>query len=323
MNSSNSSFLRLGVITVMIFAVMSLATRGRFLSVANFESMAFMLPELALLSLAMMLAMLTGGIDLSVIAIANLSGIVAVLMITKLHSGDPGAGVTTLAIASAALLAIASGAVCGAINGLLISRFKISAILATLGTMQLFTGIALVMTDGKSITGLPKIVQSFGNETWLGVPIPFWFFSVIAILLWAILERTPFGLRLRLTGSNPVAAMFSGIRVPTILFRTYLATGILGSLTGLLMIARTNSAKADYGSSYLLQAILVAVLGGVNPAGGFGSVKGIVLSVVALLLLANGFNMLHFSNFSKEFVWGLFLLAIMVFNHFASRRVYQ
>lgn len=86
------------------------------------------------------------------------------------------------------------------------------------------------------------------------------------------------------------------------------------------MIARTNSAKADYGSSYLLQAILVAVLGGVNPAGGFGSVKGTVLAVVALLSLASGFNMLHFSNFSKDFVWGLFLLVIMVLNHFATRK---
>ena len=184
--------------------------------------------------------------------------------------------------------------------------------------MQLFTGVALVITSGKALVGLPEIVQSFGNNTFFGVPIPFWFFTTILFITWIAVERTPFGLRLRLTGSNPVASLFSGIQVPSILLRTYLLTGVLASLTGLLMIARTNSAKADYGSSYLLQAILVAVLGGVSPTGGFGTVKGIVLAVVALLFLASGFNMLHFSNFAKEFVWGLFLLGIMVFNHFAA-----
>ena len=320
MTPNNTNLLRLSVITLVILITMTLLTGGRFLSVANFESMAFMLPELALLSLAMMLAMLTGGIDLSVVAIANLSGIVATLVMTHLLAEDAGVGTTALVLAGGALLAIATGALCGVVNGLLISRFNISAILATLGTMQLFTGVALVITDGKALLGLPGIVQSFGNDTLLGVPIPFWFFTTIMLVVWILVERTPFGLRVRLTGSNPVAALFSGIQVPSILLRTYLSTGVLASLTGLLMIARTNSAKADYGSSYLLQAILVAVLGGVNPAGGFGTVKGVVLAVVALLFLASGFNMLHFSNFAKEFVWGLFLLGIMVFNHYASRR---
>lgn len=315
MNSTNTNLLRLGVITIAILVTMTLLTGGRFLSIANFESMAFMLPELSLLSLAMMLAMLTGGIDLSVVAIANLSGIVATLTMTHLLAENPGVGDTALVVACGALLAIATGAVCGVVNGLLISRFNISAILATLGTMQLFTGVALVVTDGKALIGLPTIMQSFGNDTLLGIPIPFWFFTTIMFCVWILVERTPFGLRVKLTGSNPVAALFSGIHVPSILLRTYLTTGVLASLTGLLMIARTNSAKADYGSSYLLQAILVAVLGGVNPAGGFGTVKGVLMAVVALLFLASGFNMLHFSNFAKEFVWGLFLLMIMIFNH--------
>ncbi len=315
-----SNFLRLSVITAAIFVTMCLVTGGRFLSVPNFESMAFSMPELALLSLAMMLAMLTGGIDLSVVAIANLAGIVAALVMTNFLPEEAGTGVNVLVVAGAAVAAVVTGAVCGSLNGLLISRFHISAILATLGTMQLFTGIALVVTRGRAITGLPQLMQEFGNGTWLGVPNPFWYFVVIAAWVWVLASRTPFGVRVRLTGSNPVAAQFSGIRVPAILWRTYLMTGVLASLTGLLMIARTNSAKADYGSSYLLQAILVAVLGGVNPAGGFGSVSGVILAVFALQFLASGFNMLHFSNFSKEFVWGLFLLVTMVVNYFANRK---
>ncbi len=86
------------------------------------------------------------------------------------------------------------------------------------------------------------------------------------------------------------------------------------------MIARTNSAKADYGSSYVLQAILVSVLGGVNPAGGFGKVTGVVIAVLALQFLSSGFSMLRFSNFAKEFIWGAFLLFIMVLNFIQNRK---
>ena len=315
-----SDLLRLSILTGVIFATMTALTHGRFLSVPNFESMAFLLPELALLSLAMMVAMLTGGIDLSVVAIANLAGIVAAMTVTRMASEEASAGTTIAVIMAAVFLALVTGAVCGMINGLLISRLKISAILATLGTMQLFTGIAMVITSGKAITGLPELIQEFGNGTWLGIPIPFWCFAVVAVLVWVIVERTPFGFRLRMTGSNPIAAKFSGMGVPSIQYQTYLLTGILASMTGLLMIARTNSAKADYGSSYLLQAILVAVLGGVNPAGGFGSVKGVCLAVLALMMLASGFNMMHLSNFSKEFAWGLFLLVMMVVNHLTNHR---
>ena len=117
-----------------------------------------------------------------------------------------------------------------------------------------------------------------------------------------------------------VAAVFAGIPVRSVLLRTYLTTGSIAGVAGVLLIARSNSAKADYGSSYLLQAILVAVLGGVHPAGGFGSVFGVCVAVLALQFLASGFTMLQFSNFSREFTWGVFLLAIMALNSISGRR---
>jgi len=174
---SDPDFLRLNVITIVVFIVLSIVTGGRIYSVANFESMGFMLPELALFSLAMMLSMLTGGIDLSIVAIANLAGIVAALILTHLLPVDANATTTLLWVAVALIASVSTGAVCGAINGLLIARFQFPAILATLGTMQLFTGAALVITDGKAISGLPKMVQTFGNGNCLGIPIPFFFLS--------------------------------------------------------------------------------------------------------------------------------------------------
>lgn len=310
---------RLLVLTAVIFVTMSALKPGVFLTAANFESMAFQFPELALLSFAMLISMLTGGIDLSVVATANFSGILAALVL-KHALGEDASGLETGACILAAMgTALICGALCGSLNGVLVSRVGISPILVTLGTMQLFTGLSLVITEGKAVHGYPEAFQALGNGTLLGVPIPFLVFLATAMLLAVLTHRTAFGVRLRLLGTNPTAARFAGFPVRSVLFRTYLTTGFLSGLTGLLMIARTNSAKADYGSSYLLQSILVAVLGGVNPAGGFGTVFGVSVAVLVLQFLSSGFNMLRFSNFSRDFIWGLFLLVIMGI-HFLSHR---
>ena len=318
---SHGSDVTLVTLTVVVFVTMSLLNPDKFLSGANFQSMAFQFPELALLSLAMLLAMLSGGIDLSVVAIANLCGILAAMILTgELLGGVPPGGTATLLVL-AVFVAVACGACCGSLNGLLISRLEVSPILATLGTMQLFAGAGLVLTGGRAVHGFPESFLALGNGSLWGVPVPFLFFVAAAALVWLLSSRTSLGIQMRLLGTNPRAALFSGIRVNRVLFRTYLITGVLAAVTGLLMIARTNSAKADYGSSYLLQAILVAVLGGVNPAGGFGHVRGVCVAVLALQFLTSGFGMLHFSNFAKEFIWGVFLLLFMVISQISHRRL--
>ena len=148
--------------------------------------------------------------------------------------------------------------------------------------------------------------------------MPLVVFILIAILAAVMFSWTPFGIGLYLIGTNQTAAGFSGIRINSVLLRTYMITGLLAGAAGILMIARTNSAKADYGSSYLLQAVLVAILGGVNPAGGFGSITGLVISLLSLQFLSSGFNMLRFSNFIKEFTWGSFLITVMTINYVSN-----
>ncbi|MBM4090236.1 MAG: ABC transporter permease [Planctomycetes bacterium] len=320
---SHGSDLTLAALTVAVFVTMSLLNPGKFLTTANFESMAFQFPELALLSLAMLLAMLSGGIDLSVVAVANLCGILAAMILTGELSGGEPLGGTASSLVLAVVVAVGCGACCGSLNGLLISRLEVSPILATLGTMQIFTGAGLVLTSGRAVHGFPESFLVLGNGSPWGVPIPFVFFAAAAALVWLLSSRTSLGIHMRLLGTNPTAALFSGIRVNRVLFRTYLITGILAAVTGLLMIARTNSAKADYGSSYLLQAILVAVLGGVNPAGGFGHVRGVCVAVLALQFLSSGFAMLHLSTFARGFIWGVFLLLFMVMNQISNRRLNQ
>jgi simple sugar transport system permease protein len=317
---------RLLIITVAVLAVMSVLNPGRFLTYRNFASMCFQFPELGIFALAIMLSLVTGGIDLSIISIGNLGGILAALILTR-ATGDLSATERAMYIAGAVVAALAAGVLCGWINGLLISRFAVTPILATLGTMQLFTGIALVITKGHAIANYPQAAQFIGNGTFAGVPVPLLIFLFLACLVQVLLSRTRLGLHLYLMGTNPTAARFSGLDVRRLLGRTYLLTAALSTVAGLVIISRTNSAKADYGGSYLLQAVLVAILGGVNPRGGFGSAWGILLAVLSLQFLSSGLNMLqldetigpYLNNFAKEFTWGALLLVVMVVNYHSNR----
>lgn len=320
MTTDRSRLGRLVVLTFLTLVVMSSLTPGRFLTAANFESMAFQFPELGLLSFAMMLSMLSGGIDLSVVSVANLSGVTAAIVMTRLLPADVAGAHPIAVIGAGTLAAVCCGTLCGSINGVLIGVVGVSPILATLGTMQLFFGAAVVWTSGKAVIGLPEALQEIGNGSAGGVPVPLWLFLAAAASVAVLSNRTVLGVESRLIGSNRVASWFSAIPVRSVLVRTYLVSGLIASVTGVLMVAHANSAKADYGSSYLLQSILVVVLGGVSPAGGSGRVIGVSVAVVALQLFSSGFGMLHLSSFAKDMAWGGFLLLVMIANQFFDER---
>jgi len=319
--------LRLLTVAVAVLTLMTVLNPGRFLTARNFASMCFQFPELGIFALAVALSLITGGIDLSVISVANLAGIVAASILTRAPADDTSVLVVAGCIALAITAALITSAVCGLTNGILISRFSIPPILATLGTMQLFLGVSLVITRGHAIAGYPGAVQMIGNGTLAGIPVPLLLFLVLACLVQMALSRTRFGVSLCLMGTNPTAARFSGLDVSGLSLRTYVITALLAGVAGLIIISRTNSAKADYGSSYLLQAVLVAILGGVNPRGGFGSAWGILLAVLSLQFLSSGLNMLqlnetvgpYINNFAKEFTWGALLLVVMTANCYSTR----
>src|SRR5690554_1285949 len=241
---------RLCIIGVSIFILMSLIVPDKFLTLNNLTSMAFQFPELGILSLGMLLAMLTGGIDLSVVGIANLSGIFTALIFTSLLS--PGSSTVQIVLVTilAVGVALLTGLIAGLFNGYLIGAIEMPAILATLGTMQLYTGIAIVITKGSAVFGLPEGFLMLGNTTFLFLPIPFIIFILVAILVSVLLNKTPHGFKAYMLGTNPIAARFSGINNKKILIKTYMITGLLASIAGIIIVSRSNSAKADYGASY-------------------------------------------------------------------------
>lgn len=316
----DGNLMRLLGITVLVFATMSLLRPDLFFTIDNLSSMAFQFPEFGLLAIAIMITMLTGGIDLSVVGIANFSGILAALVLTRMIPPEAGPVQVALYSVLAVGVSLLTGVVCGLLNGFFVANVGIPPILATLGTMQLYTGIAIVITQGAAVYGFPGPINFIGNGSLWSLPVPFLVFAGFALAFALMLNKTAFGFKLYLMGTNPTASRFSGINNTRLLIQTYVLSGIMAAAAGFVVLARTNSAKADYGSSYTLQAILIAVLGGVNPSGGFGTVFGLVLAILSLQFLSSGFNMLRFSNFFKEFVWGAVLLLVMVINYLSNSR---
>jgi len=305
---------RLAIITLAVFALMSMLSPERFLSAQNLTSMAFQFPEFAILALAMTLTMMTGGIDLSVIGVANLSAVIAASLLAAFATPEMTLAQSLPWLIVAAVAALATGALAGAFNGLLVAHFALPPILATLGTGLVFTGFAVALTGGSAVMGFPEAVAWLGNGRLAGIPVPLVVFAVLAIGLHVLLTRTSFGLKATMYGANPLAALYAAIDIGKLLLRVYVVSGMFSAIAGLVIMSRANSAKADYGSSYLLLAVLIAVLGGVNPYGGYGRVIGVVLAVLSMQFLSSGLNMLQVSNFARELIWGSLLIFVMLIN---------
>ena len=284
---------------------------ARFYKPMNFISMAYQIPEFGVLSLGMAICMISGGIDLSLVGIANLSAVVTALTVTSTDNAF-------LAI----LFVLLTGAAAGIFNGIMIGGLGIPAMLVTLGGLQIYTGLATAITKGVSVTGVSEEFQIIGNGLLFGaIPYSLVILLAVAVILSLILKYTVYGTQLYMMGTNKVAARYTGISIVKINIRTYMISGILAGLCGIIMCSRYGSANADYGSSYTLLTLLIAVLGGINPDGGKGKMLGVVLSIVILQLISSVFNILRFSAFLETCIWGLVLILVMIINYWLIGRI--
>ena len=315
---SDRKLTQLVAVALVVFATFSLLAPKLFLTPRNFISMAFQVPEIALLALGVMLAMLTAGIDLSVVSMSNLAALsTAYLLVSQVGEGG---GNVYFWIVVAILIGICVGLIAGLANGAIIAGIGVTPILATLATLTLYNGIAVGLRNGQSITGLPQEFVAIGNGSLFGIPVPMVILLVAAVGVAIYINRTGLGMQSILVGANDTAARYSAIGVRKVLLMTYTLSGGLSALAGLIIASRSASANPDYGSSYLLLAIVIVVLGGVNPYGGFGTVTGVVLATVVLQMVASGFNALRFSQFFYQLAQGFVLIAVMVLNTYMDRR---
>ena len=305
MKKIDENIKRLIIIFVAFVLIACITKPNEFIRIGNFQTMVKQLSEYGLMAVGVGICMISSGIDLSSVYIANLAGISAGLVMQ-------GTGNIPLAIVVALLI----GIICGSFNGFLVSYLKIPAMLATLGTYQLYMGIAIIISGGSTVSGIPEQYTKFATTAVFGyIPLSFVVFLIVVTLMTLIMTKTKFGTRVYLVGTNGKAATFSGIRYNTILVRTYMLSGVLAAIAGLLSLARINSAKADFGSSYTMQCILIAVLGGVNPNGGFGTIPGIMIAVFILQMMSSYLNMFpSISNYYRDLIWGVALIGVLIIN---------
>lgn len=305
-------------VIAVVLGMISVTLGTAFFNPTNLGSVLQQVPEFALFALAMGLSMVSAGIDLSVIAVANLAGIFAARIMTSPELlavlGENGT------IALACVAALGSGLLMGLFNGIVTVKFGIPPLLTTLGSMMLFAGLGSGLTGGAGITGMPAVyVDALSAK--LGGVVPYSFCAVLAIflLISVVVRTTVFGKSLFLYGENKVAALFSGLRVGRTLVISYAICGLLAAAAGLAMLARFNSMKIGFGDSFLLEAILVSVLAGMDPDGGRGRLFNILPTVLLLQCVENAFTIAGLSPFAKKMIWGVLLLVFMALNFFFRR----
>lgn len=301
----------LALLLVCLVLLFSLLLPDRFPTFGTVQSMMFQLPELGLLALAMVIPLISGGLNLAIIATTNQCALLMAFIMKSLAPAGAAAPEVALAVVLALLAGLALCLAIGLVTGFLVATMGVHPILVTLGTMSLIDGISIYLTRGTVISGFPDVFQWAGSRIVLGVPAPFLVLIAAAVTVGLILTRTAFGVSVYMVGSNLEATRYSGIDTRRVLIGVYTLSSVLCFVAACLMLARFNSASAAYAQSYLLVTIVAAVLGGVDPDGGFGRISGLMLALVVLQVISSGCNLLGLSQHLTLAMWGLTLIVVM------------
>ncbi|MGI6433547.1 MAG: ABC transporter permease [Sphaerochaetaceae bacterium] len=300
----------LAVTLIVVFLLLWLLNGPKFISVRNLRNMSYQLPIIGLLAIGMMISELSGGINLSIIANANLNGVIIYLVLNGITGGAMGSA-NIVQIIIAILVGFGTSTLIGLFNGLLIAKLNIPAILTTLGSMTLLQGINLVLTKGYTISGFPNALIFIGNGSVGGLPVPIIVFLIVVIIAHFVLNKSAFGLRLYMTGANRIACNYSNVNTTKVIVWEYILSAWFASVTSLIMIGQLNSVKANYAESYLLVAVLASFLGGVDPNGGSGRLSGMVLAAIILQLISSGLNLLRLDPFMITAMWGAIIIFLL------------
>jgi ribose transport system permease protein len=293
----NLQALGIYIAAVVLFLILGLLS-PQFLTIGNLRDVAVSASVNAIIGLGLTFVIITGGIDLSVGAIASFVGIVSANFMVN-------AGMAPIL---ALVVGIAVGVGCGAVNGFLITGLKLPPFIATLGTMSVFQGLAYVVTDGKPVYDVPTGFVLLLNSYIAGVPVVVILVAVVALGAWLLLRKTVFGQNVIAVGGSEETAWLSGIRVGRVKLAVYALSGGLAGLGGLVIVARINAAQPTAGSPYLLTAIAAAVIGGANLMGGEGRIAGTLVGALILGALTNGLVLLNVPSFYEQIVTGLVVL---------------
>lgn len=299
------------ILVLLLFVVIGGfgATTEGFIDLYNLSDSTFNFSEKALIALPMALVIIAGDIDISVAATVALSSVMMGL------AKNAGAGPALIV-----LVGLGSGALCGALNGVLITRFALPSIVVTIGTLSLYRGMALVILGDGAITGYPPALSTLGNG-YLGdlfgipalqIPIEFVIFVVAALVFGVVLHKTIWGRRIFAIGANPIASRFSGISVDRYRLVLFIVIGVMAGLASVLLTGRIGSTRPNIAMGWELDAITMVILGGVNINGGSGSLTGVVLAVFVLGMFTFGLQMANVPGIVMSMILGGLMIVSMI-----------
>jgi rhamnose transport system permease protein len=277
----------------------------------------FNFSEKGILALALALLIIAGEIDLSIAAI------LALCSLAMGYAMKAGAGPLGMTLA-----AFVTGGVAGAVNGVLVTRYKLPSIVVTIGTLSLYRGLAMVALGDQAISGYPEVFSTLGNSyvgevvgvPWLIIPIEFAILLISAVVVGVLLHRTVPGRRLYAIGANPIAARFSGIEVDRYRMALFVFGGLMAALAAVMLTGRIGSTRPNIAMGWELDAITMVILGGVAIEGGRGSIVGTMLAVLLLGLFTFAMGMANVTGIVMSMVIGALLIVSMVLPRLLQRK---
>ena len=294
---------------LLILIVIAGLISSQFLTSYNMTIMSRELAFIGIVAIAQGLLLLLGDIDVSIGAIAGLCGVICARFLVDLHV-DP-----LLAMG----VGLASGAVLGGLNGLIITTFELNSLVVTIGTLSVFSGLNLFITQGRTIVGLPKEATFLGAGSLMNIPVPVYFMVAVFCLTVFLTTKTVFGRRLYAVGNSREAAKIIGIKEQKLRITAYAYAGALAGLAGMLMSFRLLSAQASIGQSWLLPSIAAPVIGGIATTGGIGSIYGALVGAAIMVVIGNIIVLGGVNVYLQQIVTGLIVVVAVTADSITRR----
>ncbi len=294
---------------IILFVGLAIAS-PHFLTQTNLSSVVRQTAVINIMALGMTLIIISGGIDLSVGAILAMAGLMGTMAMA--------AGLPILVGVGVGILA---GGACGVVNGFFITKLRVNPFIVTLGTLGIFRGLALIISNGLPVHKIPPSFSFLGEGTVLGVPFVLWILLLCALLMHLLLEHTKLGRYAFSIGSNEHAAFYAGIPVDFHLTAVYAIGGLLTGLAGMIEASRLMTGQPTAGQGYELQAIAAVVIGGGSLRGGEGSVLGTLIGAFIMGLLSNGSDLLGISPYLQQAIIGAVIILAVTVDELRKRRM--
>lgn len=298
----------LGILFVIALFVMA-GQSDRFFTTANLLNQARLMTEVGLIAIPMTFVIVTGGIDLSV---GSIMGLCAILVGVFWQTAG-------LPLSAAIGLSLAAGTLAGLANGIIITRFRVPPLIATLATLALYRGLAEGISQARSVRGYPEWFAQLGQGEIAGIPTQLWLLALVAIAGIFILRATTFGRTTYAIGNNEAAAEFSGLPVERTKLLIYTASGFVSALAAIVFVSRVSTTRSDMGNGIELEVITAVVLGGTSIFGGRGMVIGTLIGLCLMQILQNGLSLSGVRGDGTTVVIGAILIVAVLISNILGR----